>query len=217
MDKLRLDEADCNSNPTASGTTKTNATAGTTASHDESQPSSVEPATRKTPTSLPSRAKSLPVSTPIPIMKRKKIRRGKRNSKKHEVGFKKDKKLSLPGYNCYNKNRKNKSMGGVATAFRKNEAGFALKTAEGKDDEDEFIITRHAQFSQPINILNMYGSQEGRNSKDNIEEKQDIILEKISGIERVNEEIIIIGDMNRLIGNEEYGVKGNNPNVTPGG
>ena len=27
----------------------------------------------------------------------------------------------------------------------------------------------------------------------------EIILEKISGIERVNEEIIIIGDMNRLL------------------
>ena len=98
----------------------------------------------------------------------------------NEVGFKKDKKLSLLGYNCYN------------VAIRNNEAGFALKTAEGKDDEEEFIITRHAQFIQPINILNIYGSQEGRNSKDNIEEKWDIILEKISGIERVNEEIIII-------------------------
>ena len=29
--------------------------------------------------------------------------------------------------------------------------------------------------------------------------------------------MIILGDLNKLIGNGEFGVKGNNPNVTPGG
>ena len=61
----------------------------------------------------------------------------------NEVGLKKNKKLELPGYSSYNKNRMQKAMGGVATAIKKNEAGFTLMTAEGNDD-NEFIITRHA-------------------------------------------------------------------------
>ena len=43
-------------------------------------------------------------------------------------------------------------MGGVATAIRKDEAGFALKVAEGNDDDNEYIINRHAQFVNPINV-----------------------------------------------------------------
>ena len=60
-------------------------------------------------------------------------------------------------------------MGGVATAIRKDIAGFALKIAEGNED-NEFIITRHAQFINPINVMNIYGMQEGRNTNVEIED-----------------------------------------------
>ena len=53
MDEQRLGEANCTSSTTAARDTKTI----TTASHDESQSGSVEPASRKVPTSVPSRAK----------------------------------------------------------------------------------------------------------------------------------------------------------------
>ena len=76
------------------------------------------------------------------------------------MGLKKDKKFSLPGYSTYNKNRINKAMGGVATAIREDTAGFALKIAEGNED-NEFIITHHAQFTNPINVMNMACKKEG--------------------------------------------------------
>ena len=107
-------------------------------------------------------------------------------------------------------------MGGVATAIRKDIAGYALMTAEGNEDS-EFIITRHAQFINPINIINIYGMQEGRNSNDDIEDGWTVILENINKIEKSNEETVIIGDLNKLIGDGEYGVEGNNPKVTFGG
>ena len=102
-------------------------------------------------------------------------------------------------------------MGGVATGVRNDEAGFVLKTAEGITDENEFIITRHAQFLVPINIINIYGNQEGRTSNDDIKDNWNVILENVSNIERANEEVVLIGDMNKLVGNGEYGIKDNNP------
>ena len=135
----------------------------------------------------------------------------------NEVGYKKDKKLSLPEYSSYTKNRKVKSMGGVATSIRKDEAGFALLISEGKDDDSEFLITRHAQFITPINIINYYGEQEGRSSNADIEDRWNVILENISNIERTGEEIIFIGDTNKLIGDGKNGVKNNNLKVSFGG
>ena len=91
-------------------------------------------------------------------------------------------------------------MGGVATAIRKDEAGFALKISEGKDDDSEFIITRHAEFVNPINVINYYGEQEVRSSNVDIEDRWNVILDNIHKIERAEEEIICIGDANKLIG-----------------
>ena len=59
--------------------------------------------------------------------------------------------------------------------------------------------------------------QEGRNSNDDIEDGWNVILENINKIEKSNEETVIIGDLNKLIGDGEYGVEGNNPKVTFGG
>ena len=52
----------------------------------------------------------------------------------------------------------------------------------------EFIITRHAQFSSPINVMNIYGMQEGRNTNVEIEDRWNVILENIDKIEKANED-----------------------------
>ena len=91
-----------------------------------------------------------------------------------------------------------------------------MKVDEGEND-DEFIITRHSQFLRPINVFNVYGEQESRNKNHEIEERWSRICDKLKVIEDRNEELILIGDMNKLIGNGPLGVKNNNPKVTYGG
>ena len=81
-----------------------------------------------------------------------------------------NKKCSIQGYNTYTRNRQLLSMGGIATAIKNDESQFCLKVDEGENN-DEFIITRHSQFQKPINIINVYGEQEGRNSNQDIEER----------------------------------------------
>jgi exonuclease III len=95
----------------------------------------------------------------------------------NEVAFRKNKKLNLPGYLSYNKNRQTESMGGVGTCIRNDEKSFALKTDEG-DDKDEFIITRHNQFQKPINIVNIYGEIESRSQRKDVEDRWGRISEK---------------------------------------
>ena len=107
-------------------------------------------------------------------------------------------------------------MGGIATSIRKDESEFCLKVEEGEDN-DEFMITRHGQFTKPINIINVYGEQEGRSKTFEIEERWLKVCNHLKVIENRNEEAIVIGDMNKLIGNGPYGVAGNNPKVTFGG
>ena len=134
----------------------------------------------------------------------------------NELGYKKDKRLSIPGYHCYNRNRISQNMGGVATVIRNDEKMFAIKVDEGLD-KDEFILTRHCQFSPPINILNIYGEIESRSNKKEIEERWDRILAIVAGIESRNEALLLIGDMNKAVGNGPFGVAGNSVKVSFGG
>ena len=87
---------------------------------------------------------------------------------------------------------------------------------EGEND-DEYVITRHGQFKKPINIINVYGEQDGRNKNHELEERWLRICNHLKVIEDRNEEVILLGDMNKLVGNGQYGVDGNNPKVTFGG
>ena len=135
----------------------------------------------------------------------------------NEVGLKKNKKVNIAGYNCYTRNRKNnESMGGVATAVVDEEKLSTLKICEG-EDKDEFIVSRHSQFMKPINVINCYGEQESRTEKGVIEEKWARLTKVLKDIDTRNEEEILIGDLNKLIGNNESGIKENHPKVSFGG
>ena len=58
----------------------------------------------------------------------------------------------------------------------------------------------------PINIVNVYGKQECRTSKEEIDEDWKEILEILAKIDAIDKSALVIGDMNRMVGNI---VKGN--------
>ena len=135
----------------------------------------------------------------------------------NEVGYRQNKKLLIPGYECYTRNRKNNEyMGGVATAIVNDEKSTTLKILEG-DNKDEFIVSRHGQFVRPINIVNNYGETESRTSRAEIQEKWSRLTKILNDIENRGEEAILIGDQNKLIGNDESGLEENNPKISFGG
>ena len=130
-----------------------------------------------------------------------------------ETNLKKSSKLEINGYKCFNRNRRHKNMGGVATLVRKSEANDVLKVSEGSDD-NEYLVTRHSQFLVPINIIIVYGEQETRYKAEDIEKKWDEVMAEVKKVEAREEAVIVLGDFNKAVGDV---IPGNNEKISFGG
>ena len=124
-------------------------------------------------------------------------------------------KVKVPNYFSFNKNREN-FKGGVATVIANHLKHNTMKVTEGKEG-DEYIVTRFDHTVPAVNIVNIYGCQEGKTDNDEVEKSWLRMMTDIKEIEERNEAVLIIGDMNRAIGNDEYGVKRNKSKISPGG
>jgi hypothetical protein len=134
----------------------------------------------------------------------------------NETGLRAQNKVKIPGYFSFSKNRIEKCMGGVATAVTNDMKQNTVKVKEGEDD-DEYIIIRVEQYQFPINIVNYYGEQEGRTSKEEILKKWMRLKKDLDSIKARGEPCILIGDFNKHIGCDELGVSGGNELITFGG
>ena len=118
-------------------------------------------------------------------------------------------KIYTKNYTCFQRNRKGvKTMGGVATFVANDLKQNAVKFKEGVDN-DEYLITRLDHTSPPINILNVYGGQESRMSKQDILENWVRVKADITDIMKRGEGLILLGDLNRAVGCNNLGVRGN--------
>ena len=124
-------------------------------------------------------------------------------------------KVKIPKYFSYNKNRE-KFKGGVSTVIANHLKHNTMKITEGTEN-DEYIVTRFDHTVPPINIVNVYGAQESRNTDSDIEKSWLRLMKDVKDIETRNEATIIIGDMNRAIGDGQYGINGNKSKVSFGG
>ena len=97
--------------------------------------------------------------------------------------------------------------------MKKSIANFALKAGEGSDT-DEYLITRLSKFSPPLNIINVYEKVESRCTKDEIEERWCRLVAEVRKIENRKESFLLIGDMNRHLGDI---VRGNHEKISFGG
>ena len=103
--------------------------------------------------------------------------------------------------------------GGVATSVSQEDSNHELKVKDGPDN-DEYIITRHSQFIVPINIINVYGETENRTKNSDVEDRWYRIVTELKKIEYKGEFSVLIGDMNKHVGDV---IKGNHTKVTFGG
>ena len=133
----------------------------------------------------------------------------------NETALKGKRKVKMKNFFSYSKNRM-KAKGGVATVISNHLKQNAVKVTEGKEG-DEYIITRLDHVLPPVNIINIYGQQESRTSKQEIFESWTRLREDLVQIENSGEGILIVGDMNRAVGNDELGVEGNHGKVSHGG
>ena len=68
-----------------------------------------------------------------------------------------------------------------------------------------------------VNIVNIYGGIEDRMDEEEIVGNWERLKRDLKDIESRNESTILIGDLNRAIGADQLGVKGNKPKISKGG
>ena len=134
----------------------------------------------------------------------------------NETHMKSKNKVSIQGYFTFGKNRTEKEKGGVATSTRNSLKQNTVKIKEGEKD-DEVIITRYDHVTVPINVINCYGEQECRTNKDEITEKWLRLKSDLDKIKLRGEHAILIGDLNKHVGNDSEGVAGNHEKISFGG
>ena len=78
----------------------------------------------------------------------------------NETALKGNRKVKIPHHFSYTKNRE-KNKGGVATVIANYLKTNTVKVGEGKEG-DEYLITRFDHTVPAINLINIYGEQEGR-------------------------------------------------------
>ena len=133
----------------------------------------------------------------------------------NETAFKGKRKVKMKNYFSYARNRL-KAKGGVATVVSNYLRPYTVKVGEGRED-DEYIITRFDHSDPPVNIVNIYGQQESRSSKEQILDSWMRLREDLLEIQSRAEAILVLGDMNVHVGNDEWGVNGNHSKVSYGG
>ena len=135
----------------------------------------------------------------------------------NETNVKGRNKVSHKGFHSFCRNRKEtKHMGGVSTAVINDLKPFAVKVKEG-DEDDKFLITRLEHVTPPINIVNIYGEIESRSKNEEVLARHERIKKEIDRIRIEKEGCIIIGDLNKGVGSDNLGVKGNHSKISYGG
>ena len=82
---------------------------------------------------------------------------------------------------------------------------------------DEFIIIKTKTCSPNLNIINFYGTYEGRTSQFSLSSSWKKLVFELEKIEKAQEHVIILGDFNRHIGADSLGIIGNKETISYGG
>ena len=106
--------------------------------------------------------------------------------------------------------------GGIVTMVSSHLKSHTTKVV-ADNKYDEFMVTRLDHVKPPLNIVHIYGQNEGRAGQQNILEGWTQILAELGKIEARKEVALVVGDLNRAVGNNELGVKGNTNKVSYGG
>ena len=138
----------------------------------------------------------------------------------NETNVRGNSKIKLKNSVSFTKNNPNKkSMGGISTSVAEWLKDTTVKVSEDSEG-DEYLVTRTESVHPPLNIINVYGQQEGRDGregKEKILESWRKIRKELSLIESRGEAALLIGDLNRSVGADELGIKGNKVKVSYGG
>ncbi len=125
-------------------------------------------------------------------------------------------KVDLDSYITWTRNRTVQGGGGIATAVSVEFRDSACGAGEGQGD-DEYLITRLEAFNPALCVINCYGEQRSRSSKEEVEARWGRLRKELEAVRARGEFCLLTGDLNKLVGSDSLGVPGNNSEVSPCG
>ena len=127
----------------------------------------------------------------------------------NETMYKNYERSNIKAYKSYTRNREGKSGGGIEILVRNSIENRTVIISEGCSEIEELTIRTESK-KRTLNIISLYGKNEGRVSNENIKKQFSHLEELIERIENSGEDYILVGDLNAKIGCSEEGIKGNN-------
>ena len=106
--------------------------------------------------------------------------------------------------------------GGIATLVANYLKPNVTKVAANNVD-DEFMITRFDHVKPALNIVHIYGRIEDKIGPKKVLEGWENIQQELLKIEARQEAVLMVGDMNKAVGSDEHGVRGNKSEISLGG
>ena len=117
----------------------------------------------------------------------------------NETMYSNNNRSDIKSYKSYTNNREGKSGGGIEILVRNSIENRTIIISEGSQEIEELTIRTESK-KRTLNIISLYGKNEGRVSNENIKKQFSHLEELIKRIESTGEDYILIGDLNAKIG-----------------
>ena len=127
-------------------------------------------------------------------------------------------KVDIESFTSFCKNRTGQTGGGICSAVANRLKHHAVCVAEG-DEEDEWLAVRYDHVFPALTIVNCYGEQEGagRSSKQEVVARWGRLLKVLETARLRGDHVLLVGDLNKHVGNDHLGVPGNTCEISTGG
>ena len=126
-------------------------------------------------------------------------------------------KVNHKDYVIFSQNRADGAGGGGIATMVANHLKVSATKVSSNNEYDEYMVTRLDHVKPALNVIHIYGQNEGRAGHQKVLEGWTEILKEIGSIEARKEMVLVLGDLNRAVGNDELGVLGNTAKVSYGG
>ena len=124
-------------------------------------------------------------------------------------------KVEMKSYTSFSMNRTKTKGGGVSTSIREELRDSVVGAGESQG-EDEYLITRLECYSPPLTIINCYREQEKVGEVEQ-EARWGRLRKELETVRARGEFCLLVGDLNKHVGCDDLGVRGNKPLVDRGG
>ena len=134
-----------------------------------------------------------------------------------ETNLKTQEKIAVSGYTWVGKNRQHKEEGGVGYFIKNSIKNSCTVESDNNTTTEILWIKLKLKGQENLFIGVLYGKQESKHCRKELEEGYEVIERSVYSYTKTNNKIILVGDFNGKIGNDENGITNGDTYITANG